>query len=45
MAEYPHKKVIKELENLMKEKESNKETKTKGTAKNSAKVKKKEVNT
>lgn len=43
VVEYPHKKVMKELETQMKEKESGKGTKAKGKAKNSSKEKKKEV--
>lgn len=43
VVEYPHKKVMKELETLMKEKESKKEMKTKGTTKKSVRGKKKEV--
>lgn len=43
VVEYPHKKVMEELKELIGEKEAKKETKTKGKAKNSAKGKKKEV--
>lgn len=41
--EYPHKKVMKELDAQMKAKETKKEVKSKATAKNTAKGKKKEV--